>query len=84
MPIQLLLAGTKFDIYAWGDKYHCDTLEFLEQLEEKSTLDANRLLYLINRTANYGALGNEQQSRSLGDGIFGVQSPKDSSPSMVL
>jgi hypothetical protein len=30
MPVQLLQAGTKFDIYAWGDEQHCDTLEFLE------------------------------------------------------
>jgi hypothetical protein len=75
MPIQLLHAGTKFDIYAWGDEAHCDTLEFLEQLWQNSTSDANRLLYLITRTASYGALSNKQQSRSLRDGIFEFKAP---------
>jgi hypothetical protein len=75
MPIQLLHAGAKFDIYAWGDEQHCDTLEFLEQLEKDSNSDANRLLYLITRTANHGSLNNEVQSRSLGDGIFEFKAP---------
>jgi hypothetical protein len=75
MPIQLLHAGTKFDIYAWGDEQHCDTLEFLEQLEKDSNSDANRLLYLITRSANHGPPNNEQQSRSLGDGIFEFKAP---------
>jgi hypothetical protein len=59
MPIQRLHAGAKFDIYAWGDKYHCETLEFLEQLEGDSNSDANRLLYLIKRTAELGAPYND-------------------------
>ncbi len=75
MPIQLLRAGAKFDIYAWGDEQHCDTLEFLEQLAENTTADANRLLYLIIRTADHGPLNNEQQLRSLGDGIFEFKAP---------
>jgi phage-related protein len=75
MPIQLLHAGAKFDIYAWGDEQHCDTLEFLEQLEKDSNSDANRLLYLITRTANHGPPNNEQQSRSLGDSIFKFKAP---------
>ena len=70
MPVQLIKAGTKFDIYAWINEQHCDTLEFLEQLERDSNSDANRLLYLIIRTANHGPLNNAQQLRSLGDGIF--------------
>jgi hypothetical protein len=75
MPIELLYAGTKFDIYAWGDEYHCATVEFLERLQENSPSSANRLLYLINRTAKHGALRNEQQSRSLEDGIFEFKAP---------
>jgi phage-related protein len=75
MPVQLIEAGTKFHIYAWGDKYNCDTLDFLEQLEEDSNSDANRLLYLITRSANHGPPNNEQQSRSLGDGIFEFKAP---------
>lgn len=75
MPIQLLLAGARFDIYAWGDEQHCDTLEFLEQLAQESSADANRLLYLIIRTADHGPLNNQQQSRSLGDGIFEFKAP---------
>jgi phage-related protein len=75
MPVQLIAAGAKFHIYAWGDKYHCDALDFLEQLEEDSNSDANRLLYLITRTANHGPPNNEQQSRPLGDGIFEFKAP---------
>jgi phage-related protein len=78
MPIQLLHAGAKFEIYAWGDEQHCDTLEFLEQLAENSNADANRLLYLIIRTANHGPLNNKQQLRSLGDGIFEFKAPNTS------
>ena len=75
MPIQRLHVGAKFDIYAWGDERHCETLEFLEQLEEDSNSDANRLLYLIKRTAELGAPYNEHQSRPLGDGIFEFKAP---------
>ena len=75
MPVQLIEAGTKFHIYAWGDRNHCDTLDFLEQLEKDSNSDVNRLLYLITRTANHGPPNNEQQSRSLGDGIFEFKAP---------
>ncbi len=75
MPIQRLQAGARFDIYAWGDEHHCETLEFLEQLEEDSNSDVNRLLYLIKRTAESGAPHNEHQSRLLGDGIFEFKAP---------
>jgi phage-related protein len=75
MPVQLIVAGTKSHIYAWGDKYHCDTLDFLEQLEKDSNSDANRLLYLITRSANHGPPNNDQQSRLLGDGIFEFKAP---------
>lgn len=75
MPIQLLNAGAEFDIYAWGDVHHCDTLEFLEQLQEDSNSDANRLIYLIDRTANHGTKNNEQHSRLLSDGILEFKAP---------
>jgi hypothetical protein len=32
MPLQLLKAGAKFRIYAWGNDNRCETVEFLEKL----------------------------------------------------
>jgi phage-related protein len=75
MPVQLIEAGIKFSIYAWGHEDKCDTLNFLEQLEEDSKSDANRLFYLITRTAEHGPPTNEQHSRSLGDGIYEFKAP---------
>jgi phage-related protein len=75
MPIQLLKAGIKFRIYAWGDEHHCETVKFLEKLDGDSDSDAIRLLNLITRTAEHGPPNNEQHSLSLGDGIYEFKAP---------
>ncbi len=75
MPIQLLKAGAKFRIYAWGNENRCETVEFLEKLKVDSNSDAIRLLNLIVRTADHGPPNNEQHSRLLGDGIYEFKAP---------
>lgn len=75
MPVQLIRAGTKFRIYAWGDEHRCEILKFLEKLEEDSNSDATRLVSLITRAAELGPPNNEHQSRSLGDGIWEFKAP---------
>jgi len=76
MPVQLLKAGTKFRIYAWGYEHHCEAVEFLEKLGTDANSDAIRLLNLITRTAEDGPPNNEQHSRSLGHGIYEFKAPK--------
>ena len=75
MPVQLLKAGRKFRIYAWGDDHQCEVVTFLEKLEEDANSDAIRLLNLITRTAEDGPPNNEKHSRSLGDGIYEFKAP---------
>lgn len=75
MPIQLVNAGARFRIYAWGDEQRCETLTFLKKLEKDSNSDAIRLLNLITRTAEHGPPGNEHHSRPLGDGIYEFKAP---------
>lgn len=75
MAIQLIRAGARFRIYAWGDEHRCETLIFLKKLEQNSNADEIRLLTLITRTADHGPPGNEHHSRPLGDGIYEFKAP---------
>lgn len=76
MPIQLIQSGATFDVYAWGDEEHCDVLKFLERLDADGNSDADRLRYLIHRTANHGPPESTQHCRDLGDGIYEFKAPK--------
>ena len=75
MPVQPIRAGARFTIYAWGDETSCEVLEFLEGLAASGDSDAERILNLINRTADHGAPRNEQHCRLLDDGIYEFKAP---------
>lgn len=75
MPVQRIKAGAKFTIYAWGDEESCEVLEFLEALVTNGDSDAERILSLINRTADHGTPHNEQHCRLLDDGIYEFKAP---------
>ncbi len=75
MPVQQIKAGAKFTVYAWGDEKSCEVLGFLEQLVADGDSDAERILNLINRTADHGAPRNIQHCRPLGDDIYEFKAP---------
>jgi len=70
MPITLIKEGNQFSVYAWEDNNNCPLLEFLEKLEKESNSDEEKILNLIERTANHGPPSNEQQCKHLEDGIY--------------
>jgi hypothetical protein len=75
MSVQQIRAGAKFKVYAWRDEASCEVLEFLEGLEANGDSDAQRILNLIDRTANQGAPRNEKHCRLLDDGIYEFKAP---------
>ncbi|MDQ3133802.1 MAG: type II toxin-antitoxin system RelE/ParE family toxin [Acidobacteriota bacterium] len=75
MRVQQIKAGARFTVYAWGDERSCEVLEFLEGLVADGDSDAKRITYIIERTADYGALSNTQHCRPLDDGIYEFKAP---------
>ncbi len=75
MPVQLIKAGAKFTVYAWGDEKSCGVLEFLEGLAADGDSDAERISNVIQRTAEHGAPRNVQHCRLLNDGIYEFKAP---------
>ena len=65
MPTVLLREGARFAIRAWGDERSCELIDFLAKLERAAPADQARLLYLIQRTADWGPPHNERQCRAL-------------------
>ena len=71
MPTEIIFSGPKFEIRAWVSRNgECQVKEFLNDLEEDDVSDADRLWYLLKRTANIGVLENKVQMRPLRSGIY--------------
>ncbi len=71
MPTIPLFNGPQYEIRAWVDKVgRCQVLDFLKQLRADGNPDAQRLSYLMERTAETGMIRNERQVKMLEDGIF--------------
>jgi phage-related protein len=75
MPIQLLVEGKRFAVYAWGTHNDCAVKQFLLELQADGDTDADRLWVLINRIAEEGQINNPQHCRLLEDGIFEFKAP---------
>lgn len=70
MPTVLIEEGARFKIYAWGDEEYTQLIEFLEELKRDGNTDAERIAYLIQRTADHGIVKNKKQCREIGDDIY--------------
>ena len=70
MPIVLIEEGARFNIYAWGGEEYSQLIDFLEGLASDGNTDAERILYLIQRTAEHGIVKNKKQCREIGDEIY--------------
>lgn len=75
MPTQEIYQGKLFEVRGWVDGDSCLALDFLRELAKSGDSDAERLFYLIKRTADEGVLQNNRHVRSLGDGIFEFKAP---------
>ncbi len=70
MPVQTIFKGPQFEIEAWVDGEDCQVLDFLAELRADSKSDYERLIYLMERTANEGVLRNNRQVRPLKNDIY--------------
>ena len=75
MPLEFVFEGKSFSVWAWAD-HECLFYEFLDKLQVEGNKDAERILYLIKRTAENGPVKNEQQCKLLEDGIYEFKAPK--------
>lgn len=62
-----LLSGDKFKIYGLIVNGTCEAEEYLKELSDK---EKNKLIPLLQYTADSGPPKNEQKFKSVGDGIF--------------
>lgn len=80
MPVVLVRSGARFSVFAWGSEEDCELLAFLEELENNAHSDYERLLALIERTAEHGPPHNRQQCRALegerARGLFEFKAPR--------
>jgi phage-related protein len=80
MGVELIYRGAIFEVYAWSIGSSCEVFEFIKRLERESNRDAERLVYLIKKTADHGPIRNEEQCRSLegkhGEGLFEFKAPR--------
>lgn len=70
MPTVLIEEGARFNIYAWGDEEYSQLIDFLDELARDGNTDAERIAYLIKRTADHGIVKNKKQCREIGDDIY--------------
>lgn len=65
-----------FRVYAWRDRKMASLKEFIETLASEGNSDAERLIFLISRTADHGPPQNDHQCKSLEDGLFEFKAPR--------
>ncbi|MBP6003689.1 MAG: type II toxin-antitoxin system RelE/ParE family toxin [Pyrinomonadaceae bacterium] len=70
MPTVEIVKGNCFEIRGWVKDGECQVLDFLSELAGNGNPEADRLLWLIRKTAENGVSGNIRHVRSLGDEIF--------------
>ena len=70
MPIVQITDGSSFEILAWGTRDKCRTLEFLTELEHRDRNEFEKMMSLLDWTANHGPPKNREKFRNLGDEIY--------------
>jgi hypothetical protein len=71
MPTEKIVEGPHFTIHGWiGQDGKCGVLDFLDELESHGNPAHERLMWLLDRTANNGIPTNVRQVRSLDDEIY--------------
>lgn len=70
-----MINGELYEIRAWGDDKDCQLLEFMTELAGHTSRDAERIYYLMRRTADIGPPRNNLQCRYIGDDLFEFKAP---------
>lgn len=70
MPTVVVRDGDSFTVQAWGDEDFCQLLEFLKQLQRDLPAEYEKIMRLIQWTADHGPPSNEEKCKNLEDKIW--------------